>query len=148
MKVILLKDVSKIGRKGEIKEVSAGYAMNYLVKQGLAQAATAAAQHKLATEKRDKDSQKSRTFEQSQRHKVVLEKQLFTLKVKSGDKGQIFGGIREQDVIAAIQKQINIKLEKSQIQIPHGIKQLGKHKITIKLPGNLTAQTTINLESL
>lgn len=148
MKVILLKDVPKIGRRGEIKEVSAGYASNFLIRQGLAQAATAAATAKLATEKRDKDSQKARAQEQAKRQKTELEKRIFAVKVKTGDKGQIFGGVKEKDVAAAIYQKTKIQLDKSQIQIPHGIKQIGIHVITIKLTSGVSAQTKINLESL
>lgn len=148
MKVILLKDVPKVGRRGEVKEVNAGYANNFLIKQGLAQAATSAAQHKLATEKRDKDAQKSKSQEQAQRNKSELEKRTFTVKVKTGDKGQIFGGVHEQDVASAIYQKTKIQLQKSQIQIPHGIKQLGEHKIEIKLVPGIIAKSKINLESL
>ncbi|HMQ02206.1 MAG TPA: 50S ribosomal protein L9, partial [Candidatus Doudnabacteria bacterium] len=112
MKIILLTDVPKIGRRGEVKEVSAGYAQNFLIKQGLAQAATAAALHKQATEKRDKDSQKSRALEQAQRQKHELEKRIFTIKVKTGEQGQIFGGVHEKDIATAIYQKTKIRLEK------------------------------------
>lgn len=148
MKVILLKDVPKVGRRGEIKEVNAGYATNFLIKQGLAQPATTAAQHKLATEKRDKDAQKSKAQEQAARNKVELEKRIFAVKAKTGEKGQLFGSIKEQDVISAIYQKTKIQFQKSQIQIPHGIKQLGEHTITIKLIPGLVAKVKINLESL
>lgn len=148
MKVILLKDVPKIGRRGEIKEVSAGYATNFLIRQGLAQAATAAATAKLATEKRDKTAQQIRAQEQAQKQKTELERRTFTVKIKTGDKGQVFGGVHEKDIAAAIYQKTKIQLEKSQIQVPHGIKQLGEHSIAVKLATGLTAQTKINLESL
>ncbi len=148
MKVILLKDVPKVGRRGEIKEVNTGYATNFLIKQGLAQAATSAAQHKLATEKRDKDAHKSKVQEQAQRQKAELQKRTFTIKVKAGDQGQLFGGIKEQDVSAAIYPKTKIQLQKSQISIPHGIKKLGEHTIEVKLAPGISAKLRINLESL
>lgn len=148
MKVILLKDVPKVGRRGEIKEVNAGYANNFLIKQGLAQPATTAAQHKLATEKRDKDAQKSKAQEQAARNKVELEKRIFTVKAKTGDKGQLFRSVKEQDVVNAIYQKTKIQLQKSQVKLPHGIKQLGEHTITIKLIPGVIVRTKINLESL
>ncbi len=148
MKVILNKDVPKIGKRGEVKEVSAGYANNFLIKQGLAQPATAAATAKLATEKRDKDTQKSKAQEQARRNQSELEKRTFTVKVKTGDKGQLFSGLKEQDVASAIYQKTKIQLQKSQIQIPHGIKQLGEYSIEIKLIPGVVAKTKINLESL
>ena len=148
MKVILIKDVAKIGQRGEIKEVSAGYATNFLIKQGLAQPATKEAQAKLASEHRDQTAKKRKLAELAKRSKAELEKRTFTVKVKTGDKGQLFGGVHEKDIAAAIFQKTKIQLEKSQIDAHHGIKQLGEHTIKIKLAGGLTAQTKINLESL
>lgn len=148
MKVILLKDVPKVGRRGEIKEVNAGYANNFLIKQGLAQAATGAATAKLNTEKRDKEAQKSKALEQANRQKAELEKRTFTVKVKTGDKGQVFSGVHEKDIAAAIYQKTKIQLGKSQIQVPHGIKQLGIHEVMIRIITGVQAKVKINLESL
>ncbi len=148
MKVILLKDVPKIGQRGEIKEVSTGYATNFLIKQGLAQPATKEAQAKLASEHRDKTAKQRKLTEQAQRNKTELEKRIFTVKVKTGDKGQLFGGVHEKDIAASIYQKTKIQLDKSQINAHHGIKQLGEHTISIKLAGGLTATTKINLESI
>ncbi len=148
MKIILIKDVPKIGRRGEVKEVSAGYATNFLIKQGLAQAATTEAQTKLASEKRDKTAKQIKAQELAARYKKELEARIFTIKVKTGDKGQIFSGVNEKDIIRAIYQKTKINLEKKQITAHHAIKQLGQHTIVVKLNSGLSAQTKINIESL
>ena len=147
MKVILLKDVPKIGRKGEIKDVADGFAKNMLIRKGLASLATGDAQAKLAKEKKDKSDAAAKTKSQAEKQRQDLEKRTFTIKVKTGEQGQIFGGIHEQDVAKAIFQKTKLKLEKSQIQVPHGIKSIGQHVATVKLAGGITANVKINLES-
>ncbi len=148
MKIIFLKDVAKRGRKGEIKEVSEGYAKNFLIKRGLAQPATADIQIKVNKETSDTAQKKQRELEKLRQLKTDLEKRTFTIKVKVGDKGQIFGGIHEKDIIAAIAKKTNFTLAKQQFTELHGIKTLGEHVVKIKLGTNLIASTTIEVQSL
>lgn len=148
MKVILLKDVAKVGRKGEIKEVSDGFAKNMLIKKGLALAATKEAEIKVAKVAQEKTEQQKKIESKLKDQKAELEKRTFTVKTKVGDKGQVFGGIHEKDIIQAIFQKTKISLEKSQIEAHKGIKALGEHTITIKLGRGISAQTKINLEAL
>lgn len=148
MKVLLLKDVPKIGQKGQFVEVSTGYANNYLLKLGLATPATQAIINKVNTEKRDQYSKRNRAQENAQRYKLQLEKRTFIIRVRAGDKGQVFGGVHEKEIIQAIFQKTKIKLEKQQIQIPSPIKQLGEHNVSIKLANEITAKPIIKLESL
>lgn len=137
-----------MGRAGEMKEVSDGYANNFLLKQGLAKLATADAQAKLAKEQATKSEKQTKQLRQFEDWKRELEKRTFTVKVKTGDKGQVFGGVHEQDIIAAIYQKTKIQLDKSQVDAHHGIKQLGLHSIDIKFGHGIMAKVKINLESL
>lgn len=148
MKVILLTDVAKIGRKGELKEVSDGLARNMLIRKGLAVIATQEAQNKLVKEQKEKSSAKEREISKAAQTKAELERRTFTVKVKTGDKGQVFGGVHEKDIAAAIYQKTKLTVEKSQIDAHKGIKQLGEHTINIKLGSGIIAKTKINLESL
>ncbi|HEX3095783.1 MAG TPA: 50S ribosomal protein L9 [Patescibacteria group bacterium] len=148
MKVILLTDVPKVGRKGEIKDVSDGLANNMLLRKGLAVLATSTALEKHNKIQKEKSSAKDRAIQKAQQHKSELERRTFTVKVKVGDKGQIFGGVHEKDIIAAIYQKTKITLEKSQIDAHSGIKKLGQHVINIKLGQGITAKTKLNIESL
>lgn len=148
MKVILLKDVPKIGKAGEIKEVSDGYANNLLLRQGLAKLATAEAQAKLVKEQAEKTEKQAKEIKKFNDWKHELEKRTFTIKVKVGPKGQIFSGVHEKDIIAAVYQKTKIELEKSQIFAHRNIKQLGEHLIDIKFGHGVIAKVKINLESL
>lgn len=148
MKIILLKDVPKIGKRGEIKEVSAGYGTNFLIKKGLAKLATSEATAKLAQEQKEIAEKQSKNKDRYEQARKDLEKRTFTVKVKTGDKGQIFNAVHEKDIAQSIYQKTKIQLDKSQIIIPKGIKQLGEHLIEIKLGLGIRAKTKINLEKL
>lgn len=147
MKIILTKDISKIGKKGQVVDVAEGYARNFLFKQNSAILATNEAIKKLENEKAQKDTKKEKQLKHFTEYKKEIEKRTFTLKVKTGQKGQVFGGVHEKDLIAVIYQKTKIQLDKSQIQPMHGIKTLGEHSITIKLGQGIVAKTKINLEA-
>ncbi len=147
MEVILLKDVPKIGRQGEVKKVSDGFGTNMLIKKGLAVIATKEAKDKVAKATKSKEESKNKIKTKAEQNKAELEKRTFTLKVKVGDKGQIFSSVHEKDVATVIFQKTKIQLEKNQFEALHGIKQLGEHFIKIKLGQGITAKTKINLEA-
>jgi large subunit ribosomal protein L9 len=148
MKVILLTDVPKIGRKGELKEVSDGFAKNMLIRKNLAILATKEAQAKITKEQANQSETKQKAKTKAEQSKNELERRTFTVKVKVGEKGQIFSGVHEKDIAAAIFQKTKIQLDKNQIDAHKGIKQLGEHVINIKLGQGITAKTKINLEPL
>lgn len=148
MQVILLADVPKIGRKGEMKNVSTGFGTNMLVKKGLAVLATKEAQSQVAKQVKVVEDSKLKARTKAGLQKQELEKRTFTVKVKVGDKGQIFSSIHEKDVADAVFQKTKIALEKNQFEPLHGIKKLGEHFVTIKLGQGVTAKTKINLEAL
>jgi large subunit ribosomal protein L9 len=148
MKVVLLKDISKIGHKGEIKDVSEGYANNFLIRQGLAALASTEVQQKVDRETKDLAARKQKELAKLNQLKNDLGKQTFTLKVKVGDKGQVFGGIHEKDIAQVINANLKTNIVKSQIDAHHGIKALGEHEITIKLGNGIIAKTRLNIAAL
>ena len=148
MKVILIKDVPKIGKQGEIKEVSAGYGTNFLLKRGLAKLATLDAQISLEKGKKELSEKKQRELQKLNKVKEELERRTFTVRVKTGDKGQVFGGVHEKEISQAIFQKTKIQIDKSQIGSHKGIKELGEHVIDIKLGQGILAKTKINVESL
>jgi large subunit ribosomal protein L9 len=147
MKIIFLKDVPGQGKRGEIKEVSSGFAENFLIKKGFAQVATADIQNKIAKEAKEAEIKKLKEIEKLQVLKQDLEKRVFTVKVKVGDKGQVFGSVHEKDIAAVISGKINHPVEKSQVEIPSAIKELGEHQVKVKLAGGIIANVKINVEA-
>ena len=133
MKVILLKDISKIGKRGEVKEVADGYAVNVLIKKEMALMATPA---ELMKWKQKADSQNhekelaTNTFVQLidkiRNEKVVIEGK------KADSKGQLFAAVHENDIVDAIFKVTKLSVDPKQIIITGHIKSLGMHTVEIK----------------
>lgn len=147
MKVILLQDIPKVGKKGEIKDVSDGYANNMLIRAGKAILATEKAQAKLQKAQADAERAQKKIENVALQNKKILEKQTYTLKVKTGTNGQVFGGISAEDVIKTItliHKQ-DFHLTKTQLTIPHSVKSLGEYSIQVKLSNHIIATIKLTL---
>jgi large subunit ribosomal protein L9 len=144
MKIILLKDISKIGKRGEVKEVADGYAINVLIKKEMALRATPS---ELMKWKQKADSQNykkelaTNTFVQLV-DKIRHEKVIITGK-KADTKGQLFAAIHEDDIVDAIFKVTNLSVDPKQISIEGHIKSLGVHTVEIKQG---TQKEKINIE--
>ena len=131
MKVILLKDVPKIGRKFEIKNVSDGYAQNYLIPNKLAEIATKQAESRVALAK-------SLNEEKTKEQEVELLKKLkdikdivVTIKEKANDKGVLFAGIRNTDLVFYIKKELDLDIDPNYIALEEPIKEIGEHTVEI-----------------
>ena len=143
MKVIFTKDQPGGGKKGQIKEVNDGYAKNFLIAKGFAQIATPEIQAKVAKESKEAETKKLKEIEKLSAIKADLEKRTFTVKVKVGDKGQVFSGVHDKDIVSILNSKMSLSLQKNQVDLTKPIKELGEHKVKVKLaPG---VQATINL---
>lgn len=147
MKVIFIKDTPGAGKKGQIKDVADGYAMNFLIAKGFARIATADLQAKIAKEQKEAEAKHQKQLSKLAALKVELEKRTFVVKVKVGDKGQIFSGVHEKDIARAIKEKMDVELEKNQFEIPAIIKELGEHKVKLKLAGSISANINIKVEA-
>jgi large subunit ribosomal protein L9 len=145
MKVIFTKDLPGAGRKGEIKDFNDGYARNFLVSKGFAVIATLDILHKVQNENKQQEAKKQKEINHNQRIKTDLDKRTFSLVVKVGDKGQVFGSVTEKDVLQRIKEKTTYEIEKSQITLPKHLKQLGEYPIEIKLGGGIVATPKIKL---
>lgn len=133
MKVILLKDIAKLGKRGDVKEVADGYAINVLIKKELALQGTPA------------EVQRWKQKEESTKHKKELQSNTFVQLVdklrnekivitgkKADTKGQLFAAIHENDIVDVIFKVSNISVDPKQIIIATNIKSVGTHTVEIK----------------
>lgn len=146
MKIIFTKDVPGQGKKGEIKEVSEGFAQNFLIPKKLAQAATPDIQVKIAKESKEAEIKKLKEIDKFRTIKAELEKSTFSLQVKVGEQGQVFGGVHEKEIAEAINKKLALNIDRHQIEISAPIKQIGPHKARLKFVGGLTANLILNIE--
>ncbi len=138
MKIILTQDVKGTGKKGEIKEVSEGFARNFLINKKLAQIATKdiLLKEKAKAQKQDKEKEKQNLDLQKQFSRV--NKQKIYISEKVNDKNILYATIDEKRIIEELQKQLKATIEKKQITMEH-IKQIGDYKIKIDFAGGLSA---------
>jgi len=142
MKVLLIKDVYKLGRAGEIKKVAAGYGRNYLIPQGLAiQASPGASQQ--ADRIRIKATEiRAALNEELGDIAEVLNGKTLTFPVKAGETGRLYGSVSNEEIIKKIQDNYEIELERRQVET-EPIRQLGTYKIPIHLTMDLVPELTV-----
>ena len=146
MKIIFIKDTPGQGRKGDIKEVSDGYAKNFLIAKGFAVVVTSAIQAKVNKEKREADTKRHKELTYYKNLQTDLERRTFTVSVKVGDKGQIFSGIHDKEIVEAINNKLNSNFDRHQVELSKPIKELGEHKVKIKLAPGIVANAKILVE--
>ena len=146
MKVIFVQDVKGSGKKGEMKEVSDGYARNMLLKKGLAveatpenlnklQGAQASAQHKIDVEKAA-----------AQENKTKLDGNKVVIKAKAGTGGRLFGSVTAANVAQAVAEQYGVQLDKKKITLKSEIKAFGTFSAEIRLYTGIAATVTVEVE--
>ncbi|AWK50263.1 50S ribosomal protein L9 [Clostridium beijerinckii] len=132
MKVILLQDVKKIGKKGDVIEASDGYARNFLFPRKLAQEANDSNMHILNNKKENERKQKLAELEAAQKLAGELKGKEITIKAKAGESGKLFGAITSKDVAELIKAQYKIEIDKKKI-VMDTIKLAGGYEIEVKL---------------
>lgn len=145
MKVIFTADVKGSGKKGEVKEVSDGYARNYLIGKGLAVEATPANMSKLegqkASEQHKADVAKAQALEAAQK----LKDKSITIKAKAGAEGRLFGAVTAGHVAEALEEQHGVKAEKKKISLSSEIKAFGTYTAEVKLYQGVSAKVAVHV---
>ena len=135
MKIILLKDVSKLGRRYDTKEVSSGHALNLLIPQGLAVTATPEAIKRIDLLKKKGEGEKKVHEDLLAKNIKDLESLTLNIKGKANEKGHLFAGLHREAIAAEIQKQTQLQVDPSFIMLEHPIKEVGEHMIEVKAAG-------------
>ncbi len=144
MKVILKSDVKGVGKKGEVKEVATGYAVNFLLKKNLAVEATPANLKALQREQEAAKKEAEEKLRQAQELAAQLEKESIQLKAKAGEGGRLFGAITNKQ-IADLLKEKNYPIDKRKIVLDEPIRTLGVHPVVVKLHPEVTATVNIHV---
>jgi len=145
MKVILLQDVKKQGKKDQIIDVSDGYAKNFLIKNGLAVQATETSKKKLAKELDIKKQEEDATIEEMKQLKEKLSKMDIPIKVKTGEKDKVFGTVSSKQIYEELKKK-NINIDKKKIKLDHPLDTLGTHLVKIELHKKVEGEIKITLK--
>jgi len=144
MRIVLLKDVPDLGKKGDVKDVSDGFGRNYLIRNKLVEILTPRVARRLEQEREKEEKIAVALKNQTLALKEKIEKLKLVLKTKIGESGQVFGSITPTKILAELKKN-GIKLEKDQV-LSKPIKTLGESKIKIKLPQGIDAELQIIIE--
>lgn len=144
MKVILLDDVAKVGRRGEVRDVSDGYARNFLIPKKLALSATAGNLKNLDHIKQQQDAKASRIKTDADSLRARIEGLAYEDRRQASEEGKLFGSVTSQDVAEFLEGQ-GVKIERRRIMLEEPIKSLGEHAVPIRLHQDVTAQLRIHV---
>ena len=145
MKVILLEDVKTLGKKGEIVDVSDGYARNFILKTKKGIEATPKNLNDLKLQKANDAKIAQENYEAAAALGKELADKPVTLKIKTGEGGKLFGAIATKEIAAAIKDQHGLDVDKKKIVLDEPIKSLGTHEVKVKLHKDVTAKLVIKV---
>ncbi|MBO5503559.1 MAG: 50S ribosomal protein L9 [Lachnospiraceae bacterium] len=140
MKVILLEDVKSLGKKGEIVNVSDGYARNFVLPKKLGVEANAQNQNTLKQQKKREEKEAQEKLEQAKELAAVLEQKQIIVAMKKGEGDRVFGSISAKEIAEAAKTQHGLELDKKKIQMEEPIRSFGTHEVPIRLHTQVTGR--------
>lgn len=145
MKLILQQEVKKLGKKGDIIEVSEGYARNYLLPQKLAISATATNINTISQQKASEERKVQRAIDESNVMAAQMSKVEVKIAVKIGEGGKFFGSVTSKDIADALFAQHKVEIDKRKIDLKDAIKAVGTYPISIKLHSEISATIQVHI---
>ena len=145
MKVILLQDVKSLGKKGEIVNVSDGYARHNIIPKKLGVEATPKNLNDLKLQNQHADKVAQENYESALALAKVVESTKVVVKLRSGEGGRTFGSISTKEISAAAKEQHGLELDKKKMQLNESIKALGNYEVPVKLHPKVTANLTVSV---
>ena len=145
MKVILLEDVKALGKKGEIVNVSDGYARNAILPKKLGVEATPKNLNDLKLQNQHADKVAAENLENAKELARVIAEKKVVVKIKAGEGGKIFGSVSTKEIAQAAKEQAGLELYKKKMQLNEAIKALGTYEIPVKLHPKVTAKLTVQV---
>ncbi len=145
MKVILLQDEKKLGKKGDIIEVSEGYARNYILPKKIGAEATPKNLNDLKLQKANASRVAQEQIDAAKALAAELENKQVIVKIKAGEGGKAFGSVSSKEISAACREQCGIELDKKKIQLPENLKNFGSYEVSIKLHPQVTGKLTVKV---
>jgi len=147
MKVILTQDVKSQGKKGDVINVSDGYANNFLIKKGLAVAANNENMNILKQKNASEEHKRQVELDNAKELKGKLDGKEVVLSTKAGEGGKLFGSVTSMDIADAVKKSLGIEVDKRKVLLKDNIKTAGIYEIEIKLHKDVTAKVKVNIKA-
>lgn len=145
MKIILLQDEKKLGKKGDIIEASEGYARNYILPKKIGVEANAKNMNDLRLQKANEDKKAQAQLEAAQALAEVLATKQVVVKIKAGEGGRTFGSVSSKEIAAACKEQHDIEIDKKKIVLQDSLKSFGAYEVGVKLHPKVTAKLTVKV---
>lgn len=145
MKIILLQDEKKLGKKGDIIEASEGYARNYILPKKIGVEATPKNLNDLKLQKANSDKIAQEQLDAAKALAAVLETKQVIVKIKAGEGGRTFGSVSTKEIAVACKEQHNIEIDKKKIQLADSIKSFGNYEVAVKLHPQVTGKLVVKV---
>ena len=143
MKVILLEDVKSLGKKGQIVNVSDGYARNFVLPKKLGLEATSKNLNDLKLQKANEEKVAQQILDEAKELAKKVEAGKVEVKIKVGEGGRTFGSVSTKEIAVAVKEQMGYDIDKKKIQLKDAIKTLGTHVVPVKLHQKVTAELKV-----
>jgi large subunit ribosomal protein L9 len=146
-KVILRADVDDLGKRGDILDVADGYARNYLVPKGLAMKASSGAESQAGRMRRARDLRDAQDRAAAEQVASTLVPKVISLAARAGSEGKLFGSVTAADIVAAVEDQAGVRLDRKQLRLDEPIKTLGTHSVPVKLHSDVEFPITVDVSA-
>ena len=147
MKVILKEDLSNLGAAGDVVDVKAGYARNYLLPQGLAYLASPGNIRRLEDERKRGEEKSRKDFLEARRRASQLEGASITFQARASEEGKLFGSVTNADVADRLrEKGLDFELDRRWIELEEPIKTVGEHQVHVRLHTDVTVPIEVRVE--
>lgn len=148
MKVILLQDEKKLGKKGDVVEVSEGYARNYVLPKKIGVEATSKNLNDLKLQKANADKVALEQLNDAKTLAAVLAEKTVEVKMKAGEGGRAFGSVSSKEIAAECKTQHGIEIDKKKIVLPEALKNFGMYEVNVKLHPQVTAVLKVHVSEI
>lgn len=147
MKIILLEDVKPLGKKGQIVEVSTGYARNALIPQKKGVEATPAALNSLKLSNKHEEKVAQENLEAAKKMKEEVEKGTVRMSIRAGENGRVFGSVSAKEIAGAAKEQLGLDIDKKKIVMDGPIRETGVSTVQVKLHPQVTAALKVQVDA-
>ena len=145
MKIILLQDEKKLGKKGQIIEASDGYARNYILPKKIGVEATPKNLNDLKLQKANDDRIAQEQLQEAKDLAAQLEGLQVVVKIKAGEGGKTFGSVSSKEIVEAFKEQHGLEIDKKKIQLPETLKNFGSYEVPVKLHPQVTGKLHVKV---